>query len=316
MWAALQPATSPRLDPRQVVFEAAHAAATSDRDPASAVGAADAAAAAAPPVWATASELKICAAGLGCAQPGALRCAACHSASYCSVQCQRRDWPAHKPACLRLRADAPRKPSARTLAATAAAEAARHADKSARFERERAAREAADRAWAERDCRAFRPAWLHTCEGKRRRSALAAGCALQLSAAAAACGLETEVSTTNFVFFPPGVEVESGRGFYMRSLPPQHVAAGGGPDGGGKGDDGLHLLVMVERLFADGGDGGLVAHALEGLFVARGPVAAQGPDQDVLLFHMRFRRVAPVVDPVTGVVDVAASVRAMVAAVQ
>ena len=309
LFASMQAATSQPLDPRRVDADAALAAAgagdgsSGSGSSGSGSGATTAAATGAkpPPVWATASELKPCSGGFGCQRPAAMHCAACKRVSYCSQPCQARDWPAHKPFCQRMRAEGAREPSAATLAAAAEAEAAKRAEQIARSERENAAREAADRAWAERDCRLFRPSWLHTCEGERRRSDIAAGCFYELEAAARKFGLERP-TTTNFGPLPPGVEVASGRGFYLRS----QVAPGDA--------SGSHLLVMMMRLFADGGEGALVGHSLEGLFVARGPLAADGPDQTDL-FKMNFQRVAPVTLGHTGVVDLPQSVGAMLAAV-
>ena len=45
--------------------------------------------------------MRLCAAP-ECQQPGSRRCSRCKQAWYCSPQCQRRAWPAHKSACIAL----------------------------------------------------------------------------------------------------------------------------------------------------------------------------------------------------------------------
>ena len=36
---------------------------------------------------------------LKCERPGKLRCGGCQEAAYCSKECQRQDWPRHRPQC-------------------------------------------------------------------------------------------------------------------------------------------------------------------------------------------------------------------------
>ncbi len=37
-----------------------------------------------------------------CVETADEHCSRCHTAAYCSVACQTRDWPGHKPECKRL----------------------------------------------------------------------------------------------------------------------------------------------------------------------------------------------------------------------
>ena len=55
-----------------------------------------------------------------CAETADQHCSRCHTAAYCSVACQTRDWPGHKPECKRLVAAAAAA-AAVTANATAAA---------------------------------------------------------------------------------------------------------------------------------------------------------------------------------------------------
>ncbi|KAJ7795023.1 hypothetical protein B0H14DRAFT_2921208 [Mycena olivaceomarginata] len=43
-----------------------------------------------------------------CGKPAANRCSACKTVSYCSQECQRRDWKTHKSQPPALRRDQPR----------------------------------------------------------------------------------------------------------------------------------------------------------------------------------------------------------------
>jgi len=36
-----------------------------------------------------------------CGKPNSMKCSKCKAAAYCSVECQRTDWPSHKTKCIK-----------------------------------------------------------------------------------------------------------------------------------------------------------------------------------------------------------------------
>merc|ERR1719235_1821658 len=48
----------------------------------------------------------------GCSKPGLLQCSQCGQKAYCSVECQQKDWPAHKAECKRIAAARSANPAA------------------------------------------------------------------------------------------------------------------------------------------------------------------------------------------------------------
>ncbi|CEO96427.1 hypothetical protein PBRA_005098 [Plasmodiophora brassicae] len=194
---------------------------------------------------------------LPCAQCGYLPddtknliCAGCKSVAYCCRDCQKENWPLHRPDCLRKQGRPVPEQAERV------AERIRQAKYDEIAERTRAEEEARDLA-VRREIELFRGESphapvrrSHTCMGVMR-VVDTPSCAVDvIKSMAADLGLAF-VETVNFGLLPDGIPENLGRGVALRNPSTQ-----------------AFILVMHTRLFADNGDGNLSGHALDGIFVA------------------------------------------------
>lgn len=131
-----------------------------------------------------------------------------------------------------------RKKAENILAARAFAQEAQQGEEESRFAMEQ-----------EEAISGFRPQLWHNCMGEPRISDLPWAADVVVGRLAEATGFRV-VGNVNLLMTPEGVPQGSGRGFQL-----QHKRTGAA------------CLVMVEKLFAEGGDGGMKGVAVDGVFI-------------------------------------------------
>lgn len=180
-------------------------------------------------------------------------CVGCNkSVHYCSKDCQTSNWVLHKPACLEAQGKAV--PESVILdAKQSLAERENKAKARASDESQKHAEMVHDNITAFINEGPEKvDTFSHTCHGKRRRADLPWTAEDVESMAASFLGLRME-QTLTLGMFPDGIDNRrglSGRGVLLSN-----------PENGAK------IIVLHERLFADGGDGNKDGHAIEGIFV-------------------------------------------------
>lgn len=194
-----------------------------------------------------------------CASKGALGCSACQSVSYCSKECQLKNWPIHKPQCREEQG----KPVSERVRVAAAAESAKQRDE-AKAESDRQQEEHIRELQASflalfEEHPSEVNTWSQDCSGKRRRSDLPWSGPYVEEISAKLQNLEVDVELS-LGMFPEGIPYEfSGRGVLV-SNPATRAK----------------IIVLHERLFRDNGKGTINGHALEGIFVVDRVIQKEG----------------------------------------
>lgn len=202
-------------------------------------------------------EVKVTPAPKSCAECGLVsdedcsKCNACKTVAYCSADCQRKHWPIHKPDCLRAQGkEVPEK---------VAAKAQRKMEEKEELERRRIdqEREQTAKQFME-DFAAYaneRPGehWAHDCDGKRLKIHVPTVYADQMIGNIAKLYLQLrEVQILSLGMFPDGIDPDKYGYRGIDLMDPRNNA---------------HVLVLFERLFADGGEGNGVGLHIDGVFV-------------------------------------------------
>ena len=203
-------------------------------------------------------EVKAAPAPKSCAECGLIsdedcsKCTACKTVAYCSVDCQRKHWPIHKPDCLRAQGkEVPEK---------VAAKAQRKLEEKAELERSRneQEREQVANQFME-DFAAYaneRPGdhWAHDCGGKKLQIHVPTVYADQMIGNIGKLYLQLKVvQIVSLGMFPDGIDPDR-YGFRGTELVDSRNAD-------------ARILVLFERLFANGGEGGGVGLHIDGVFV-------------------------------------------------
>lgn len=201
-------------------------------------------------------EVKAAPAPKTCAECGLVneafsKCTACKTVAYCGADCQKKHWPIHRPDCLRSQGkDVPEK---------IAAKARKKIKKKEELKQTRDDQDREDGAKQfmedfatyanEQPC----DDWAHDCNGKRLPIHVPTVNADQMIGVISKFYLQLrQVQILSLCMFPDGIDPDT-YGFRGIELVDQRSDA--------------HIIVLFERLFADGGEGGGVGLHIDGVFV-------------------------------------------------
>jgi len=183
---------------------------------------------------------------------GSLRkCVDCKSVCYCSKECQRKAWPVHKPDCLEIQgklvSESVRQKADETKEAWEKEKALENERKQTEFVNE--VRESLAEFKHEHPSH-VETVW-HNCYGRPRKAHLPLYAVEFERGIAQSMELKYE-EELSLGMFPDGISEELyGRGVLLSD----------------PANDDAKIMILHERLFDNGGDGNLRAHALDGIFV-------------------------------------------------
>lgn len=179
------------------------------------------------------------------------KCAACKSVSYCSVDCQRKHWTIHKPDCRKAQG---KKVSEKDVAAAQKEieERNEHECKRNDQKHEQVKKEFMEilTSYVEEQPKLE---WAHDCGGKRLQIYVPSVYADQIIGNIGRLYLDLkQVQMLSLGLYPDGIDPDKYGFRGIEFMDPRNDA---------------HILVLFERLFSNGGEGGGVGLHIEGVFV-------------------------------------------------
>ena len=181
------------------------------------------------------------------------KCAGCKSVSYCSQDCQRKHWSIHKPDCLRAQG--------KKVSEKVAAKAQKEMEEREELERKRndQKREQETKEFMEiftsyaQEQPKLGGHWAHDCDGKRLQIYVPSEYADQIIGNIGKLFLDLrQVQILSLGMYPDGIDPNRYGYRGIEFVDPSKDA---------------HILILFERLFSNGGEGGGVGLHIDGVFV-------------------------------------------------